>query len=266
MGDTIVRTPPRRKLIALLTAGLVFVLLACSLPQQVASLVQTPTLTPTATYTPTPTLTPTATLTPTPTNTPTAIPTSTPSATPTAVVDAVFLTVDDLPDGFEAMAKRDLERMGLTEELLAGRLSTGFAEAKPHSFTAFVKSDGKNVEFVVAFLAYPLTSFEKASLDMAFANPEQFVKSLAGAVGADASDVTVLPGANEIGESSAGFSTKFAALFGQPMRMNVVMVRRKNVIEFVMVMYGDGTKPTANVIDLAEMLDERLAAVLPGDI
>jgi hypothetical protein len=40
----------------------------------------------------------------------------------------------------------------------------------------------------------------------------------------------------------------------------------KRDIEFVMVMYGDGTKPTANVIDLAEMLDERLAAVLPGDI
>lgn len=257
------KTTSRYKLIALLTAAALFVLLACSLPQKVASLVWTPTFTPTATYTPTPTFTPTLTPTPTPTNTATPTATATPDVTATAVVDAVFLTVDDLPEGFGAVTKRELDRMGMNEEALIEQFGGGFEEAKPHSFRAFVKSDRWNVEFVIAFLVFPLTAFERASFDMASVDPESMAASFEAGSGYP---VTVLPDGDQIGDSSVGLSTKFVYSSGRAMRMNFVIARRGGAAEFVIVMHSDGTKASANVIELADILDKRLKAVLPRDI
>jgi hypothetical protein len=258
---------PARSRRALLGIGLTgLLLLACSLPRQLAALVGTPTFTPTRTFTPTFTLTPTdtATLTLTPTPTFTSTPTKSPTATPTPDLLAnAVLTVADLPEGFLALSDQDLKRLNLSESDLARAFGPAFSQAQPHNFAGFVNNSPQKPEIVASFLFYPLSPLEQSLLDTYFADPEVAAKAFAsGVTDPEAKAATrVLKGMDKFGDRSFGLTTLLGS--GNPkLRMDVVIVHQRTVAEFVFAVYPDSTQPPVGVGDLTRILDDRVAAAL----
>jgi hypothetical protein len=122
------------------------------------------------------------------------------------------------------------------------------------NFTAFLNS--QNLQMIFAFLLYPLSPMEKASLDLALSNPDAALKSFAtGSAGA-----TVLPGMDIFGDRSFGYTSVSGKT--PPLRMDVVIVSRGPAMEIVMTFYQDGTQPSIGVGKLTQILDSRVATAL----
>jgi hypothetical protein len=280
------RTGLSRAKLGLLCLSLVaLMLLSCDVSNQLVALIATPTPTPTNTPTATPTATPTntptntprPTNTPKPTNTPipptappkptnTPIPpteTFKPTAPPVVDLSSAVLMGKDLPAGFQALSAADLKQLNLSESDLAQAFSGASTTARPMNFTAFLNSNPQKFQIVLSFLLYPLTTLEKAAFDLQLANPDIALQSFGAGFTSTTGGAkpSLLPGMDKFGDKSIGFTTTMSS-GGLALRMDMVIVSRGTAIEVLMSMYLDGVQPTANLADLAKILDARVAAAL----
>lgn len=193
---------------------------------------QAPTATPTFTPSPTATTTPTSTPTPTPT------PTATPTLTPTPGLSSLVMTLDDLPDGFEAMPADQMRAM---------------EEAYPAGTSAFGFQDDKNTQIVMGVLMPYYSRAEQAVFDSMM--PE-FVQAMAAAVGADTNSEP-LPDFEEIGEARAG-TTAVSKMGSLSMRWDILVFRRSEVGVLILIAYPDGDQPAMPIVELAHLSDERI--------
>jgi hypothetical protein len=191
---------------------------------------------PTATETYTPS--PTATVTPTPTPTSTPTPTPTPTLTPTPGLSTIGLTLEDLPDGFVAMPPEEVREM---------------EEGYPEGASAFGFQDNRTSQVIMGVLIpYP----SRADQSIFDSMMPQFVQVIAAAVGAETNSEP-LPGLEDTGETSAGI-TAVGKMGSFSMRWDIVVFRRSDVGVLVIMAHPDGDKPAIPVVDLAQLLDERI--------
>ena len=205
-----------------------------------------PTPTPTRAPTATPTLTPTTTHTPRPTATPTITP------TPESSIAGIVLALEDLPPGFEATS---LEEYGLTREALSGG---GLVVEAVFAFVEY-----EHFELVMGFTTLLPTRLDQASFDAELGQPDYLIESFVlGLGGADILEQSQLAGLDDIGDASAGL-TVVSDTTGIPMRMDMVVFRRDVVGVFLITMYLDGDVPVIPIADLARIMDDRVAEMLP---
>lgn len=268
----------RRSMLARL-AGLVgpVMLFACQLsaaattPAPTASATHLPSATATSSPSAAPSLMPTGTATPAPSQTPTTTftpsPTGTQTPTPDPLAGAV-LKLSDLPDGFAALTDADRERLGFSDAALARGYGKAFVSAQLHNTTGFVYSVDPNFQIVLAYLFYPLSNLERATLDLSMSDPAVFTKAFvtgAGTVGAaSGSTITAkaLPGMNKFGNKSVGVAAVITTAAGLKVHLDIVVVRRGDVFEVYNSIYPDKSQPLASLANLVKALDARVAAVV----
>jgi len=200
---------------------------------------QAPTATPTFTPSPTATATSTSTPTPTPTNTPT------PTLTPTPGLSSVALTQDDFPVGFEAMPAEELRN--LEQNYPEGASAFGFAE----------NMDSQSVIGILFPCSPCSTQAEQTVFDKML---PLSIQSMEIALGADKNPMN-LPGLDDIGEARAGI-TSVDKEGAHPMRWDIAVFRRSEVVMVLIVAYPDGDKPFLPIVKLARLLDERIKKFL----
>jgi hypothetical protein len=248
-----------------------WLLFGCSMANELIALVQTPTPTstptPTATPTSTPTLTPTATPTrlPTLTRTPTRRLTNTPTSIPTPNLSTAIITLRDLPTGFEAMDEADLANLNLSDISLARSFGSD-SQAKSQKSFAFVATGSRRLDLIMGWLLYPLSAIDKVSYDFAIANPDLLLKEIGSGAGTSAAQVkstAVLAGMDKFGDKSVGLTVvmgnEVAAL-----RMDLITMRRGQVVATLYSIYLEGTGPAVGIDELAAKWDSRIAAALGG--
>ena len=242
-------------------------LLSCSAPRQISALFATPTFTPTQTFTPTLTPTPTPTFTPTLTFTPsrTFTPTKPPTATPTPdPLTAASLTLDDFPAGFQAVSGNELDSTRRQLESGFSQLASG---ASVHNLALFANSRPQEFQLVLTFLLYPLSALEQTSFGLMLSDPDLFITSVGGGftqVSGQELSGEVLPDSQGIGDQSLGMTAVINGAAGG-LRIDIMVVQRTYVVELVYSLYADGTRPAVGVVDLAPILDARVAAALGGN-
>ncbi len=250
------------------------VLLSCDVSNQLLALVATATPTPTNTPTVTPTSTPTNT--PRPTNTPTVTRTSTrmptlppptrtliPTKPPVAPLSSAILRASDFPPGFQALSAADLQQLKLSEADLARAFASTATTARPQNFTAFMNRNPLQFQIFLSFLLYPMRPLEKAALDLQLSNPDTALKTFGtGLTGAAAgAQVSLLPGMDNFGDASVGFTAKMTS-GGITLRMESVIVSHGTAVEILMSIYQDGKQPAVKIGDMTKILDARVAAAL----
>lgn len=228
-----------------------------------------PTATPMPTATIVPTSTPraTETSTPPPTNTPTLIPTptgtSTPTVTPTPNFSSAILTISDLPSEFQPASPADLARLNWTEASLAKAYSS-FSEGRPRNLFVFLRG-APSYEQVMGVLIYPLSPLDAASTDSLIANPGSLIKTVGAAVSSGGSgpvqSSNAILGADKFGDRSIGVSLVTSSATAQ-LRWDVVLAHRGAFAEQIYLVYFDGRQPSTSIVNLARILDGRLAIVL----
>lgn len=192
-----------------------------------------------------PTVTPTPTTTPTPTVTPTPTQTLTPTPTPTPDLSSVRLTVDDLPDGYGELP--DSALVGLAE-------NTG-APLDVANTSGFINStNGTSVFSIVA----NIPPEEVESVD--FLIDSGLLSTLLVAQTETIREAE--PIEIDIGDNSSG-ATNAIAQDDVPLAVDSVFFRQGNVFVLLFVTYRDGTQPPVAIVELAELLQERAAEVLP---
>jgi hypothetical protein len=188
-------------------------------------------------------------------------PTGTPTPTSAALgIASARLTLDDLPSGYQEMSAADLQKMHMTESDLASSFGKASATAKPQNITGFISLNP--TEIVVAFVRYPFSPLETASLEMALSPAS--VGSLATVLaGANGSQPSGLSDADKIGDKSIGATAVTSG--ATPMRIQMVLARRGNALEMVVVFYPVQQHQQPGAVELAQILDTRLAAALSGE-
>jgi len=196
-----------------------------------------------------------ATNAPAPTEVPTAVPTQEPSGV-TGDLGSVILKESDFPDGFVQLTDQELEDMGMTADSLASSFEGTFSNAEPENFTAFLNSDPESFEIVLSMLFYPISRVEQASFDLELADPETAAENFASGLG---SDSEILAGSDSFGDSSIGFTFVEDSSGDAGLRGDMVIVRRGDAVILTMAMYLDGSTPSADILDVTSILDNRLA-------
>ena len=163
--------------------------------------------------------------------------------------DAI-LQVEDLPEGFVPLSSSDLSRMESALDIWRGSLK-GESEIEMVNVTGFRNGS----QIVISGLATPLSALEQSAIDREFSNPETLIAQLQEGLGS--SETAELPGHKGIGISSIGFTTSMMSF-----RMEYVVARRGPVLVEIANLYPDETSPIANTIELARLLDDRVANVV----
>ncbi len=165
-----------------------------------------------------------------------------------------ILRLDDLPSGFEPLSGSDLERMESAIGSIGEQLS-GTSNLTLVNFTGFRTTDIQNPQFVISGLITPLSPQEQSDVDRAFDNPELVIRELKEQIGGE--ETSELPGYENIGTSSIGFITNMMGF-----RMEYVVARRGLVLIEVAYLYREGEQPLANTVELARILDDRVADIV----
>ena len=211
----------------------------------------TPTWTSTATETPTPTDTPVPTNTATPTVAITATKTPFPTSTPLPDLSEAVLTLEDLPEGFEAIRPTEF---GFTTE--------SFQQVNLAVKSLFAFFNREQFTFVMGFTVLMPTPVQQAIFDIALQDPKLVVESVLQGLGQlDLSGLEGLDGLPPIGNTSTGL-TGIVTANGLPLRLDIVVFRRDEGGAVALVLYADGTTPAVSVGEAAAKLDERVLDVL----
>jgi len=169
------------------------------------------------------------------------------------------LTLQDLPAGFEVMSKGDMTRLKLSEIELAKSFSSTTSQGSPQNLAAFINSS--EVEIVISVILYPLSPLEKVTLDLQFDKPDEALKVLAagmaGSTGSTKPQITPLTGADKIGDKSVG-----GTFPSNQLQIDMVVSRRGTALAMVFTFYRIGTRPSVSAVELAKLLDGRLATAL----
>ena len=180
-------------------------------------------------------------------------------STPTQVdFSQVVLTAADLPSGFQILDPDTQKQMSVTPDDISNFFKGTFSQAKPTSYFAFINGNNDSYQFVLGTLFLPLTVKEQASFDNQLNDPSKATQSFVSGVGENA---FVINGADHFGERSIGFTFTHDV---NPLilRGDMVLARRGEVVMLLLTMYQDGVKPTADILTISALLDQRLKATL----
>ena len=200
-----------------------------------------------------PTDTPIPTPAPLPTRTP-GPPTSTPASTSARDLSEAVLTLDDLPDGFEAI---DPEEYGFSSEDLSE-----YGIEVDGSF-AFLKEEP--LEVVGGFTSeLPRTGVKRVLFSVMLNQPELVLALLASRGGAEGdSEPTELEIGDDIGDARTGVTGTFTEPEGTLMRIDLVIFQRDAAGAVVSVVYEDGSVPAVEAGVAARTLDQRIVESPP---
>lgn len=201
-----------------------------------------PLLQPTPTPTQTPTVTPSPTPTFTPSPTPTLTPTFTPTPTPLPDIASIVPDLADLPEGFS-----EIQPVTTVEEGVVG----------------YAFGHEKSLQIISGANMLLLKEETKSSMDVFVENPEVlFVFLGQGMGGASFQNIKPIAGMDTYGETSAGY-TATTKISGIEFRAEAWLMRKKNVGVVVLSMYPKGVQPTISIQQLAQILTQRVNALVP---
>ncbi len=181
-------------------------------------------------------------------------PTLAPTPTPVDLSNVV-ISLSDLPKGFTELDSASQKQIGVTQDTVAALFQGTFTQAKPVNFFSFLNANPDTYQFVLGTLFAPLTENEAQAFDRLLDDPAKAMQSFTSGMGGKAD---ILQGSNGLGEKSIGF-TFTTDLDTMTLRGDMLLVRRKDVVFLVLSMYQDGTQPLTQAIDVAKLLDQRLA-------
>ncbi len=242
----------------ILLASLIFMLAsaACALP--FLSDTGQPTASPTPGVTQAPTeAAPSLTLPTAPGGVATAEPEATVQPAPVDL-SGVILNQSDLPIGFQVLDAESQKQLSVTPDEISNLFQGSFSKAKPANYFAFLNASTDTYQFVLGTLFTPLTPEESTAFDNQLGDPAKATQSFGSGMGGNA---MVLSGADRLGQRSLGFTFTVDAQT-MTLRGDMVLARRGDVVFLLLSMYQDGTKPTADILTLAALLDQRLKSVL----
>ncbi len=165
-----------------------------------------------------------------------------------------ILRLNDLPSGFQPLSGDDLDAMESAVGSIGEKLS-GATGASLINFTGFRTTDARNPHIVVSGLVTPLSSQIQSEVNRAFANPGAVIQELKGQIGGE--ETSELPGYESIGDIGLGFITNMMGF-----RMEYIVARRGPVLIEVAYLYREGQQPIADTVELARILDDRVADVV----
>lgn len=168
-----------------------------------------------------------------------------------------ILQLTDLPPGFQDMPENQKDSMKSMLDMWEGQLKTSNLEML--NFTGYWTADPENPQFVISGLVAPLSAVDQIMIDKVFNNPDMVIEQLQKMVRGE--DTVLLKGAESLGDSNLAFSTLITSVLTS-MRLEYVVIRRGPVLVEVACIYMDDQQPIAKSIDLARLLDDRVAAVV----
>ena len=188
---------------------------------------------------------------------------SPPASTSTAD-EAPLLSTWDLP-GFEPANPQQVSGfMALAQRLTGGLLNPNSVITNLSSFRS---QDLFTREFVLSFLAYPLSENDVIAFDTLADDPTNLLAALTDTALVSSNDTP--PGKvaalDNLGEKSMGFSF---TLGQEPVAyaIDLVWVRRGDVLQSLWVIHPLGTSPSVNLYKLAALIDERVGQRFAGTV
>ncbi len=189
----------------------------------------------------------------------------------------VGLGVDDLPAGFREVAPEDLVAGTYSVGTTAEALAAAFAGAALEESRVFGSADDS--EIVEVLLVGPLTPAEQTMLDLQFADTEGALEALTSAfiMFVDMGDPQSID-TGDLGASAFAYTTTLTLTsdlaratnaLGHPWtanRVEAALARRGEHLIVVGVSRAGGGEPSVHAVDLAGVVDGRLAAYLGEDV
>jgi len=169
-------------------------------------------------------------------------------------LSSATIALDDLPSGFQLLSGDDLARLESAMDLAQAYLQSN-TQAELINFTGYRTTQATDIQFALAGLVTPISSAEQSMIDRAFSNPDAAIEELSAMIGG--SGASELPGASSIGNSRLAFSMETMGF-----RMEYVVARRGPVLVEVAYLYKEGNQPLTGAVELARILDDRVAAVV----
>jgi len=177
----------------------------------------------------------------------------------TADFSQVRLEQADLPQGFNQISESELAQYGLNVDTLLNSITTPLAKAKPENLTVFSKIEGLNTTFVVSFILQPLTLLERPAFDLLTRDPKQAANLFQGAV-TDFS-FTPLTGVDTIGDAMLAMTFTYGKT-SLPLTGELVISRRKQVIQVAVETSLLGGTPAVSALDVARIMDDKILTAL----
>jgi len=179
--------------------------------------------------------------------------------TPTQVdFSQVVLTAADLPAGFQVLDAEAQKQLKVTPDDISNLFQGAFSVAKPTSHFAFLNASTEAYQFVLGTLFMPLMVKEQTAFDNQLNDPSKATQSFVSGMGGNA---IVINGADRFGQRSIGFTFTVDAQT-MTLRGDMVLARRGEVVMLLLTMYQDGVKPTADILTISSLLDQRLKDAL----
>jgi hypothetical protein len=166
-----------------------------------------------------------------------------------------LIRLADLPAGFQDLPDSQKASMETMLDMFRGKMHG--ADIK--NFSGYWTANTEDPQFVISGLVSPLIASDQVLVDQAFANPAATYEQLKSAVGGK--EVTELSGAGNIGSTQIAFSTMIG--FGSTnMHLEYIVAHRGPVLVEVAYIYLVGKQPLVNSIEIARILDDRVAEVV----
>lgn len=168
----------------------------------------------------------------------------------------VMLTEDDLP-GFHLAAETEV----VGHLALARRLTAGLSSPRTRitNIAYFSIDDLFRSEFIISFLAYPMSEDDEISFDALVSNPHVIIESLLAIAqtSGNAVEPRFIPELGDLGERSMGF---FLSIGQEPVAQNIdlIWVQRGEILQGTWVIYPVGETPTFDVRDVGLLVDQRV--------
>jgi predicted RNA-binding Zn-ribbon protein involved in translation (DUF1610 family) len=175
------------------------------------------------------------------------------------------IVLDDLPEGFEPIREYMLGMIDSTlpiYQLLMFHPSPMYGVDDIVNLTGFQTQDILRQDLIYIWLVPSLSQSERNEFDQAFANPDEFIQRIQDSHNDD--EAHELPGYENIGNTHLAYTHKLVSLLESQgtLRYEYVIVRRGPVLIELEYHYRDGDQPLLNTIELARILDDRVAAVV----
>jgi hypothetical protein len=171
-----------------------------------------------------------------------------------------IINLSDLPSGFAALESSQLSSMEGMLEVLQSSLSKT-SSATIQNFTGYRVPDPKNPQIIISGLIAPLSSEDQAEVDRELLNSDELDKSMKSGLGSK--EIRKLSGSTNLGDISYGVVMTVGSGSLQ-MTVEYIVIRRQEVLEEVAVMYLVDQKPLISGLEVARILDDRVADVVGG--
>jgi hypothetical protein len=171
-----------------------------------------------------------------------------------------IINLNDLPAGFAPLEGKQLSSMeGLLKSFQSSLSKT--SNATLQNVAGYIVSDPQNLQFILTGLIAPLSPADQAAVDRELSNTDGLNEAFQSSLGTG--EISELAGSRNFGDLSFGV-TMTVPSGSVKLRMDYIVIRRQTVVEEVAVMYLDGKQPSIGALQVARILDGRVAAVVGG--